>query len=178
MTHLLQLAQNHGSPLVVESVADQVLNAAAGYIAGSQIALPESNLGERTSICWKLIVTKTAAGVGAPSVNVRVGKAGTIADPIRLAFALPAQTAVVDTALIEVTVLIRKGGAAAILVGVCDLDHHGPGAVGFSTVVSPVVSVISAAFDLTGDDNKIALSINPADGVWTVQMCKTEVELT
>jgi hypothetical protein len=76
MTHFLNLAQNHGSPFVVESIANQVANAAPLYLDGSQIALPQANLGERTRICWKFWMTKTAVGVAAPSVNVRVGKAG------------------------------------------------------------------------------------------------------
>jgi hypothetical protein len=177
MAHLLDVARQHGSPFIIESIADQIANAAPLYVDGTQLQLPQSDLGDRTHICWTLVMTKTAAGVGAPSINVRVGKAGTIADPIRLAFALPAQTAAADTAIVEIEVLIRKGGAAAVLVGACDFDHNG-GATGFSTTVSPVVSAVSAAFDLTGDNNTLALSVNPADAVWTIQLARTELALT
>jgi hypothetical protein len=177
MAHLLDVARQRGTPFIVESLVDQVANAAPLYLDGSQIQVPQSDLGERTHICWTFVMTKTAVGVAAPSINVRVGKTGTIADAIRLAFALPAQTAAVDTALVEVSVLIRNGGIAAVFVGVCDVDHNG-GATGFSTNPTPVLSVVSAPFNLTGDDNTIALSVNPGDAVWTVQMVRTELELT
>lgn len=177
MTHFLNVAQNHGSPLVVESIADQIANAAAAYLNGSQVQVPASNLGERTSICWTIVATKTAAGVAAPSITVRVGKLGTVADAARLTFNLPAQTAVVDTAIFELSVLLRAGGKNAVLFGALDVDHNG-GVTGFSTSVSPVASAVSAAFDLSADDNIIGVSVNPGDAVWTVQMVRAEVELT
>lgn len=177
MAHLLDVARQSGSPFIVESIADQIANAAALYLEGSQIQVPSSDLRERTSICWKLWMTKTAAGVGAPAFNIRVGQAGTIADTSRLAFALGAQTAVADTAIVEITALIREGGAAAVIAAVCKLSH-GLAATGFATVPTEIVDAVSAPFDLSGNHNVIGLSVNPGDGVWTVRAVITELSLT
>jgi hypothetical protein len=177
MTKFLALAKSAGSPLILESVADQVANAAALYLDGANVALPQSEFQDRLHICWQFWMTKTAVGVAAPSINIRAGKLGTIADAIVIPFALGAQTAVVDSALVEINALLRVGGAASILEAALDFDHDLP-ATGFATQQGRLLVGRSAAFDLTQDDNVLGVSVNPGDAVWTIRAVKTEITLT
>src|SRR5882672_8803482 len=68
------------------NTADIVANAADTYLTGSNIVVPQHLLQAGATLKWRLITTKTAAGVAAPTWNVRVGTLGTIADASRLLF--------------------------------------------------------------------------------------------
>lgn len=159
-------ARRAGSALVSESVADQVLNAAEGAIEGS--VLPFANIEARTRLKFKLWLTKTAAGVAAPSFKLRVGAKGDATDTARLTFVGPAQTAAVDAAVVEIDIIARAVGAATVLHGVMSMRHN-LDATGFAVVGTPVVPATSAPFDATAHDLLASLSIDPgAAGVWTV----------
>jgi hypothetical protein len=179
MVKVLNAARLAGNSQVSESIADQVLNAVDTLVDGT--ALPFSRLDPRTQLRWRMWMNKTAAGVAAPTFRVRVGPLATIADVARLTFVGPAQTAVVDTAFVEIIAILRSGGAgaAAVLAGCLRLLHNGEAAgagVGFAVVASPVLEGVSAGFDSTVRDQVASISIDPgAAGVWTVRGVTAEV---
>lgn len=177
MAKYLQVAKQNGSPLILESVADQVANAAATYLVGSDVRLPGSEFQDRLHVNWTVWMTKTAAGVAAPSINIRAGVNGDVTDAIVVAFALAAQTAVADSAQFEIDAILRVGQAAAILEACLDFDHDLP-ATGFATQQGRLLVGRSAAFNLSGDNKVLGLSVNPGDAVWTIRGVKTEVQLT
>jgi hypothetical protein len=177
MAKYLQVAKQNGSPLILESIVDQVANAAELYLDGSNLQLPQSEFQPRLGICWQFWMTKTAVGVGAPIINIRSGVNGALTDAIRIGFALGAQTAAVDSAMVEIKAILRVGGAAAILEASLDFDHDLP-ATGFATQAGRLLVGRSAAFDLSGDNKILGVSVNPVDGVWTIRAVRTEATLT
>ena len=164
-----------GSRYVNESIADQVLNAADTYVNGSKIEVA-GLLQPRASLRWVLAMTKTAAGVVAPLVNIRIGAAGLITDTARIIFnALPAQTAAADTAFLEVIAMVRDVDTSSILSAVASLKHDLEN-TGFALRPTPTQVVDSAGLDLTIEDLMIGLSIHPgAAGVWTVKSVIAEL---
>lgn len=158
------------------NVADVVANAADTYLAGSNIAIPSHLLQALTIFKWKLICTKSAAGVAAPTWNIRVGTLGTVADASVALFTSPSlQTAVADTAFIDIIGIVRNSGAAAIMAAGLTLQHA-LAATGFASVAVLALQVTSAGFNATTAGLIVGLSVNPgAAGVWTHQVVETEV---
>jgi hypothetical protein len=158
------------------NTADVVANAADTYLTGSGIVIPTGQVMQvGTVFRWRLAMTKTAAGVAAPVWVVRVGTAGTTADTARLTFTqVAAQTAAVDTGMVEIFAILRNVGAAGILTGCLHMAHV-LAATGFSTLDHNVMQVTSAGFDTTVAGTIVGVSVNPgAAGVWTHQVISAE----
>lgn len=157
------------------NTADVVANAADTYLTGSSIAVPSHLLQALTIFKWKLVLTKSAAGIVAPTWNVRVGTLGTVADASRLLFTSPsAQTAVADTGFVDIIAIVRNAGAAAVMAGGLTLQHA-LAATGLASVAVIALQVTSAAFDATVAGLIVGLSTNPgAAGVWTHQVVEAE----
>jgi hypothetical protein len=94
-------------------------------------------------------MTKTAAGVAASTIDVAFGTAGTVSDTARLSFTKPAGTAVADEATVEVIAIIRGPlSASGVAVGNFFMAHNLV-STGHATIPCVVVTVVSAAFDVT-----------------------------
>lgn len=157
------------------NTADEVANAADTYLAGSRLSIPPHLLQAGTVFKWRFAMTKTAAGIAAPTWIVRVGTLGTTGDAARLTFTGPAQTAAIDTGFVEIMAILRNTGAAGILAGFLSLAHN-LATTGFANISSPVLQVTSAGFDTTVAGLKIGVSVNPgASGVWTHQVVSAEM---
>lgn len=157
------------------NTADVVANAADTYLAGSNIAIPPQLLQAGATFKWRIAMTKTGAGVATPTWNVRVGALGTIADASRLLFTGPAQTAVIDVGVVEITAVLRNIGAAGVLAGILGLTHN-LAATGFAVLQAPVLQTTSAGFDTTPAGLIVGVSVNPgAAGVWTHQVVVAEM---
>lgn len=158
------------------NTADVVANAADTYLTGSSLAIPPSlAMQAGTSFRWTFAATKTAAGTAAPVWRVRIGTAGTTADTAVLTFTGPAQTAVVDTAVITVDAVLRNTGAAGILAGSLVLTHN-LAATGFANIGTPVLQVTSSGFVTTTANLVVGVSVDPgASGVWTHQVVQAEL---
>lgn len=172
----LEVSRPRGSAFVNESVADQVLNAADSYLVGSNIAVLK--LTERSVFRWRLWATKTAAGVAAPTFDIRVGIHGNITDTSRVQLVGPAQTGVVDTAFIEILAFVRSVGPTGRIAALLKLSHD-LAATGFAVKGTPVVEALSAAFDNDDSNLHVGLSVNPgAAGVWTVKAVIADLVIT
>lgn len=155
------------------AAANVVANAADTYLVG--LPVPSHLLQAGANIRIRMVMTKTAAGVAAPVWNLRVGTAGTVADAARLTFTGPIQTAVIDTAIVELYAVLRNGGSVAVLSGGLQLFHN-LALTGFATLGTPVLQAISAAFDATVPNLIVGLSVNPgAAGVWTHTVVEAEM---
>ncbi len=125
-----------------------------------------------------LSVSKTAAGVATPIINVRLGTAGTTADTSRSILTHAAQTAAIDEGLFTVLVTFRTIGAgtAAVIQATSKLEHR-LSVTGLSTAVSgTIVGAPSAGFDSTLAGLNIGLSVNGgASAAWTIATVQTEL---
>lgn len=156
------------------SVADQVVGAADTYLVGSALAVPSHGLQAGTILKWRIACAKTAAGTATPVWIVRVGVNGTTADTARLTFTGPAQTAAIDAAWIEITVVVRTVSATGVITGLLSLAHN-LAATGFANIGSPTLVVTSSAFDTTVANLFFGVSVNPgASGSWTHTIVKAE----
>lgn len=145
------------------SLADQTINAASSaLLAGSLLAVPTDKLRLGTVFRWTISLSKTNAGTAANTFVVRLGTAGTIADPAILTFTLPVGTAVVDTGEIEITVTIRGPlSAACIAQGLFRMVHN-LSTTGLANVPAVVLKVTSPAFNATTADLKASVSCTTA----------------
>jgi hypothetical protein len=157
------------------NTVDVVANAADTYLAGSNLIVPQHLLQAGATLKWRLIMTKTAAGVATPVWTVRVGTTGTVADAARLTFTGGAQTAAIDTGFVEFSAVLRNIGAAGVLAGGMNLVHN-LATTGFATIASEVLQATSAGFDTTVAGLIIGISVNPGSaGVWTHQLVVAEM---
>lgn len=149
--------------------------AADTYLAGSAIAIPNGLLKATSKYRCRFTVTKTAAGVAAPVIQVRFGTAGSVADVARCTLTFAAQTAVIDEGVFEVEVIFRTVGAAAVVQAVGILMHR-LSVTGLSVDVTGVKFSTSAAFDSTVANSIIGLSVNGgASAAWTVAVVSAEL---
>lgn len=163
------------STFFVQAVNSQALAASDTYITGSQVSTLNSKIGTRTR--WRFSITKTGAGVATPVWSIRVGTAGSTADAAVITFTGSAQTAVIDTAFVEMEVLFRATGTgtSAVVAG-CYMLTHNLAITGFSVLAVNVGSAISGGFDSLTGTRKIGVSVNAgASSAWTIIMANTEL---
>jgi len=173
---LLQVASLFGNTLENQSTADQQVTAnSTAYLAGSNIAVPVGKLAIGSRFTYRLVVSKTNAGTAANSFHFRVGVNGTTADTAVLTFTMPVGTAVVDVALIDITVTIRGPlSASCIAHGNFRLTHNLQ-ITGFSTIPCLAISTLSAGFDATVANLICGLSVTTATStVFTFQQVMVE----
>ena len=152
--------------------------AADTYLTGSDILIPASSLQAKTMYYCMFVVSKTAAGIATPAINLRVGTAGSTADTSRGALSLFPQTAAADEAVFEVWSTFRTVGAgtAATLYTACRLTHR-LDITGFANIGSPAVGVASGGFDSTLANLRIGLSVNAgASAAWTVNLVRAQLD--
>lgn len=138
--------------------------AADTYLAGSAIALGAGGpvVGTRYKLVFDMV--KTAAGVAAFTLNVRLGTLGTTADASLLSLAFAAGTAAVDSGRFELDVVFRTvgSGTAAVVAALLSCDHAlaatgliSTGASGHGQVVG-----VSSGFNSTTANLIMGVSIN------------------
>jgi hypothetical protein len=133
--------------------------AADTYVVGSAITIPASlTLQTGTQYRCKISLSKTAAGVAAPTAIVRVGTLGTTGDTAVITFTGAAQTAVADVGFIEILCTWRTIGASGVLQGTFALVHQQANAVGLAG--TNVLEVTSSAFNTTTASLIMGVSLN------------------
>lgn len=146
------------------------------YLAGSVVTIPAGKIQVGTKYRCKFNVVKTAAGVAAPVISVRLGTAGTTADTARATLTYAAQTGVVDEGEIEVVVVFRAVGAAAGVIQAIGNLWHRLVTTGLNiTATFTSVKNTSAAFDSTSP-TRIGLSVNAGtSAAWTIDLVEASV---
>lgn len=129
------------------------------YITGSSITIPGGLPIVGTTYICSFDMTKTAAGVAASVISLRVGTAGSTADTARCTFTLSAGTAAADTGIVTVTATFRTvgSGTSAVLVGKFQIDSNPT--TGITSLIH-AVSNVSSGFDSTVANSIIGLSWN------------------
>jgi hypothetical protein len=144
-------------------------NAADTYVGGFQGA---ARIQAGSTVTWRIVVSKTGAGVAAPIFTFRTGTGttGAVGDTSRVALTSPfAQTGVADTGVIIAFATLRShgSGTGGVLVAGYQLGHA-LAATGLAVQPAYGQSGVSAGFDTTSASLIVGLSINPGTaGVWT-----------
>lgn len=164
------------SPRVNESVSSQTGFAADTYLVGSSLAVPVG--WPIVGSAYKLVfdVTKTAAGTGTPTITIRYGINGTIADTSRCSFVFGAGTAAVDVGRFEVLCDFRTVGSAgaAVIQGLASLTSNLT-VTGISNAVKAVLNT-GGGFDSTVASSFIGASYNGgASAAHTIQLVRAEL---
>lgn len=161
--------------LVNANTGDVTLNAADTYVTGSNLTIGARQKAG-TILKWTFYMTKTAAGLATPIVNVRFGTLGTVAgDPVRNTATFLAQTAATDTGWLTITCIVRSVSATGVVSCGMVFEHAGT-TTGFATAAQEQIKqVTSAGFDNQSTSTIAGVSINPGSaGVWTVQVVSAE----
>lgn len=163
-------------PIRNAATAGQTLGTGDTYVTNSRLVLPQGRIQAGSVYRARIVITKTAAGVATPVFTLRTGTAGSTADTSRLAYTGVAQTAVIDTAYLELHCTFRAVGASAVLASWLRFDHD-LAATGFANATRGFQGQsVSAAFDSTSASMGIGLSINAgAASAWTIQQCYCEL---
>lgn len=159
------------------NVSSQGAAGAATYITGSALVLPPpATFGQGGLYTCTAYLTKTAAGTGSPTVQLRFGAASTAATLLGEC-TLSAQTAATDRAELVVKALFRETGANTVITAWCTLISNS-GTAGFATRSVQVQAIGVAAFDSLVDGAYFGVSINPEAGAtWTVIGAHARLEL-
>lgn len=167
---------NRNYDVHVASTAAQTGFATDTYLAGSGVTVPVGKIKVGTKYRCKFNVVKTAAGIAAPVITIRMGTLGTTGDAAITTLTYAAQTGAIDEGEIEVVVVFRAVGAAAgVVQAIGNLLHRlvttGLNVTGTFTSVKNT----SASFNST-TPTKIGLSINAGtSAAWTVELVEAEV---
>lgn len=157
------------------STANQTGFAADTYLAGSDVSIPQGKVKIGTKYRARFNVVKTAAGVAAPVITLRVGTLGAIGDTARNVLTFAVQTAVIDEGEFEVEFVFRASGATAVIQGLGILGHR-LAATGLSTSNNSVAVNTGASFDVTAANLKMGLSVNGGSAAaWTVNVVSAEL---
>lgn len=140
------------------------------YVTNSGLVIPTVGLQAGMVVRWIMSLSKTAAGVAAAIVTIRLGANQTTADTAILTLTQTiAQAATATAGLLTVTALLRNGGASAVLAGgfgFAATTNFGDGA-----------SAASAAFDSTSKAGQFfGISINGGtSAAWTLTSVHAEL---
>lgn len=151
-------------------------------IVGSTLPIPAGFLKAGTKFKVEMSVTKTAAGTGTPTVNVRFGTAGTTSDASRCLFTWPAaNTAVADEMKLTVHGTFRSvgSGTSAVIEGMMSAEHEltttGFGGTGLGANI--IVNTTGGGFDSTVASSILSVSVNSGTaGAWTFRQCHAILE--
>lgn len=158
-------------------IADQTISAATlTQVNGSQLVIPPQGFQVGTKIRWVIDMAKSAAGVAARSLFLRVGTAGTTADTALATVTLPLGTAVVDQGKLVVEWTIQTIGAAATS-RLSTYFIHQLTATGFMTVAMNYQQITPSTFNtVTSGITYAALSFTTgAAEVLTILQASVEV---
>jgi hypothetical protein len=158
------------------SVANQNLGVGDTYIVGSAITIPTGKLKAKSMYRCKIQMVKTAAGVGGPVFNLRVGTLGTVADALVASYTAAAQTAAADDGTFEIDVVFRSAGATTVPFMLWKLAHRLV-TTGFSVTATNVIAAVAgSSFNGTGAGLIIGVSIAPGvSAAWSTNVVEASL---
>jgi hypothetical protein len=158
----------------------QIANGTEAYLYGSNLPYTDevgNPIGKLGSIYrWRLVFNKSAAGIAAWAITIRIGRLLTLPSDVSLStFPFTSQTAVADTGWadieLEVTAIgVNSGYNATIHFA------HGLTTTGLYTQQVVVSNTTKAFTDGSVPNEQFGLSLSPgASGVFTVQSISAEL---
>lgn len=152
------------------------------YIAGANInlpAVPLTGIVVGSTIRWRIVLNKTAAGTGTFVIAVHMGTLGTISDTKVVSQSIGTQTAAVDTVAIDVMLTFTAvgNGTATFYWTICPAQKAAT-ATGFGVVTgaSGVFSGTVSALNSTTASLKFGLSFSSTTGTPTITVPLAEAE--
>jgi hypothetical protein len=136
-------------------------------ITGSVMLLPQQAFQIGTVFRWKVPIAKTAVGTAGRLLQIRIGTAGTIADPVVQSWAAGTATTAVDQGWMDVTYVITALGATATGAGMMQL-HHGGGLTGLDNRFDPIVIGTPSTFNINWS-GYVYISLALTTGATTVE---------
>lgn len=169
-----------GTALVTQQAS--IPAATATLINGSIVPMPVAMMWQAgTTIRWKVLMSKTAAGVAARTFFIHLGTGGVVGDAIIATFTNAAVgTAAAGNALLEVIMTIRTvpspAGAGATAIAYAILTNNGD--TGFLTTGCDVTIGTMATFNTATAQQFLSLSVTTgAAEVISVDQCFAECEV-
>lgn len=144
------------------SVASQTVNATTAIITNSLLPVPTSKLKIGSTFQWNVNMSKTAAGTGAVSFQIRAGTTGTVSDTILMSFGLGVGTPVIDTGQLQMIAVCRGPLSASCIFSGSFLFNHGLATTGLST--SQTVSLFNTSAVIDATQSGLILSLSAACG--------------
>lgn len=111
-----------------------VVSGTSYYVAGSNLNLPatlKAGMAVGTRFRWRVAMAKTSAGTGAFAIEIRRGTAGTTADTADVSQSIGTQTAVVDSMVFDVEMVVTTTGATGAYYWTIIPVHAAATATGF-----------------------------------------------
>lgn len=143
------------------STSQQSLSTSDVYLAGSGITFTAGSLTAGTTYTCITNIGKTA-GTGTIVATLRIGTAGTTADPAIVTFTMAAAgTSAADNGRFEFLCNFRVVGASAVVAGVCNVQKNltSTGLINSSTQVISGSQIVSSTFN-SSTPTKIGMSFN------------------
>lgn len=164
------------------AVTTQTTGAVDVYITNSNVAIPNNRLQAKSKYRLDLAITKSTAGTGTPTFNVRVGTGGVLGDTSRVLFTWPAaNTAVADEMHVTIFCTFRTvgSGTTAIIEGELKAEHEltttGFGGTALTNII--LLNTTSSGFDSTVSGSQIGVSVNPGTGgAWSIRQALAMIE--
>lgn len=113
-----------------------VVSGTAYYITGSNVAVPSTAI-VGTRFRWTVAMAKTAAGTGTFQIRIYRGTNGSTADTADVTSTMGTQTAVVDSMMLDVEVVITTTGATGAYYWSIIPTSKAASATGFGVAVGP-----------------------------------------
>lgn len=166
----------YNDPVVNAAIAPVTGYAGGAYMVGSGVAYAAGRLQVKTIYTCAFNIVKTAAGIVAPSIDLRIGPSATLTDTARVTLTFGAQTAVIDSGMMEVWATFIAVGAATGQVQFLARLTHQLATTGLSvTATSSFLVGTSATFDTT-PAAFIGLALNAGTSAsWTTTVLQAQL---
>lgn len=171
--HLGSLSRN-------DAIASQGAGFAADtYVTNSGLLIPSFGMKTGMLARWFITLSKTAAGVAAVALNIRIGPNQSTADTARLTLtqaAAEAQSALVASAIMTIIMGVRNVGAAGVLVGGFGFTQTYQAVAG-NLALGGGIDGVAGSFDNSALAGQyIGLSLNAgAAAAWTITHVSSEL---
>lgn len=167
-----------GNVWIKSNTADEGPTAGANfYLAASSV--PVSQLVAGSLVRWRVSCTKTAACTGTPAFQVVLGTTASTSDAVIATSTGLAQTAAIDTAWIDIEMIIRGVTSSSAAAWTMRIAHK-LATTGFANAAQDqIFNGTTSNQNWTTAGQFLGLMFNPtattANGVWTFQTISTLV---
>jgi hypothetical protein len=148
------------------------------YITGSALTMPATSktgggMSTSTTMEWRFMMAKTAAGTGAFNIRIYRGINGSIGDTADVTQSIGTQSAVVDTATVVVTLKVTATGATGSYTWGIAVLHKAATAAGFGvTDAAPFFTGTVSSVAMNTASLKFGLAFASITGTPTVQVAE------
>lgn len=173
-TELQAIARSFARQTIEQSYNTSMVSQGPGFatdtwIAGSQVLVPPAGWQFGTLLEWRIVASKTAAGVAAPVFAIRGGRLLSTSDTLITTVTGNAQTAATDDAVISIYAAVQDlTTRTGTLVSTLQVLHSNA-ATGFTNTNVGITTQSAAVSIPFYGDQYLSLSLNAgAAAAWTI----------